>query len=177
MQCKSVFISMVLLASMLCRASDIPKKVDTQTPQQSQPRAPSLALSPAVIMIKAGPGASSTHPMTMTNLTNTRFRFVLEAFDVVIQGGKRVFVPAGETEGGIARSAIFDPPAIELNPGESAQIKVTLTVPAEHRLLPGEEFDYAVEYPHNLRPGKYRAMMSLEHEGGVQTSNIEFEVR
>jgi hypothetical protein len=263
---------MVLLASMLCRASDIPKKVDTQTPQQSQPRAPSLALSPAVIMIKAGPGASSTHPMTMTNLTNTRFRFVLEAFDVVIRGGKRVFVPAGETEGGIARSAIFDPPAIELNPGESAQIKVTLTVPAEpkvravaaifhgqtalpgkgtlmftgslgalitynlsekiavrvdalavsaqtessnltvsehlenygpepvipkgtlailkdsgeligrvaiqpHRLLPGEEFDYAVEYPHNLRPGKYRAMVSLEHEGGVQTSNIEFEVR
>jgi len=272
MQCKCVFIAMVLLVSVLCRASDVPKKLDTRAPQQPQPPAPSLALSPAVIMVKAQPGASSTHPLTMTNLTGTRFRFVLEAFDVVIQGGKRVFVPAGETEGGIARSAIFDPPAIELNPGESAQVKITLTVPAEpkvravaaifhgqtalpgkgtlmftgslgalitynlsekiavrvdapaisaqtessnltvsehlendgpepvipkgtlailknsgelvgrvaiqpHRLLPGEEFDYAVEYPHNLRPGKYRAMVSLEHEGGVQTSNIEFEVR
>src|SRR5258708_19792747 len=131
MQPKLMLISTALFASVLCCASDIPKKPDNQTTPQLKPVNPSLALSPAVIMVKAQPGASSTHPMTMTNLTNTRFRFVLEAFDVVIRGGKRVFVPAGETEGGIARSAIFDPPAIELNPGESAQIKVTLTLPPE----------------------------------------------
>lgn len=209
--------------------------------------------------------------MTITNLTTTRFRFVLEAFDVVIRDGQRVFVPAGETDGGIARSAVFDPAAIELNPGQAAEVRVTLTVPPEprvravaaifhgqtalaskgtmmftgslgtlitynlseniairgaglaispqtvnsnlavseqlennggepliangtlailknsgeligrvaipdHRLLPGEKFDCTVEYPHNLRPGKYRALVSLEYQGGVRTSNIEFEV-
>jgi hypothetical protein len=45
-----------------------------------------------------------------------------------------------------------------------------------HRLLPGETFDCAAEYPHNLSPGRYRAMMSLEYEGGVQTRSVEFEV-
>ncbi|HEY6250374.1 MAG TPA: hypothetical protein VI685_10470, partial [Candidatus Angelobacter sp.] len=45
-----------------------------------------------------------------------------------------------------------------------------------HRLLPGEEYNCAAEYPHNLQPGKYRAMVSIQHEGGVQTGTIEFQV-
>ena len=45
-----------------------------------------------------------------------------------------------------------------------------------HRLLPGETFDCAAEYLHTLSPGSYRAMMSLEYEGGVQTRSVEFEV-
>jgi hypothetical protein len=270
-QFKFMFIFTALLASILCCASDIPKQQNNQATPQSKPSNPSLALSPGVIMVNAQPGASSSHPMTMTNLTPVRFKFVLEAFDVVIRDGKRAFVPAGETEGGIARSAVFDPPVIELNPGDSAQVKVTLTIPSEpkvravvaifhgqtafsgkgtmmvtgslgtlitynlskqievhaaaptiipqtensnltvsqelendgsepvvpkgtlailrssgelvgrvviepRRLLPGEKFDCAVEYPHNLQPGKYRAMVSLEHEGGVQTSSTEFQV-
>ena len=251
-------ISMVFLTGVFCSAAQ-------------QQAGPSLALSPGVIQVKAQPGVSSSHVMTMTNLTGTRFRFVLEAFDVVTREGKRVFIAAGETEGGIARSAVFDPPAIELNPGEAGNVKVTLTIPADpkvravvaifhgqtalpgngglmvtgslgtlitynlsarmdiragaptvspqtenanlmvseqlendgqepaipkgtlavlkssgeligrvpiqpHRLLPGEKFNCEVEYPHSLRSGKYRAMMSIQHEGGVQTSSIEFQV-
>jgi hypothetical protein len=45
-----------------------------------------------------------------------------------------------------------------------------------HRLLPGEAFDCEVEYPHSLRPGQYRAMLSIQHEGGVQTSSAQFEI-
>src|SRR5262249_31476965 len=90
-----------------------------------------LALSPGVISVKAGPGTSSAHPLTMTNLTFKPVTFVMKAFDVVIRDGKRVFVPAGETEGGIARSATFEPSSVSLNPGESGQVKVTLTVPPE----------------------------------------------
>ena len=246
----------------------------SQTPEPqaiSTAAAPRLALSPGVISVTSQPGVSSTHPLTMTNLTPKKVTFVLRAFDVVIRDGKRVFVPAGEAEGGIARSAIFEPPAIELNPGESAQVRVTLTVPGEptvravvamfqgqtalpgngsvmvtgslgtlitynlsdsvavrmgepiinpqsdssnlivsgsvdndgrepvvvhgtlailrssgqligrvaiasHRLLPGETFDCAAEYPHNLSSGSYRAMMSLEYAGGVQTRGVAFEV-
>lgn len=264
MQHKLTFF-VLCLAAVLSVAEDISKNPG------KQPSSPSLALSPAVIMVKTQPGASSTHAMTMTNLTNIRFKFVLEAFDVVVRDGKRVFVPAGETEGGIARSAVFDPPDIELDAGEAKEVKVTLTLPAEpkvraivaifhgqtavpgrgtlmvtgslgtlitynlspkievragapvispqtenanltiseqlqnegsepaiprgtlailrssgelvgrvaiqpHRLLPGEEYNCAAEYPHNLQPGKYRAMVSIQHEGGVQTGSIEFQV-
>jgi hypothetical protein len=271
MQRKLILVCAALGASILSRGADIERKLDKQPQVYLQPIAPSLALSPAVIMLKAQPGVSSTHPLTMTNLTHNKFKFVLEAFDVVIRDGKRAFVPAGETDGGIARSAIFDPATVELKAGESARVKITLTVPPEpkvravvamfhgqtalqgkgtlmftgslgalitynlpgkiemraatpavnpqsdslnltvseqvantgqepvipkgtlailktsgeligrvtiepHRLLPGEEFQYAVEYPRTLRPGKYRAMVSLEHEGGVETSNIEFQV-
>jgi hypothetical protein len=229
-----------------------------------------LALSPGVILVKSQPGVSSTHPLTMTNLTPTRILFGLKALDVVVHDGKRVFVPAGEADGGIARSAIFEPATLALNPGESGQVKVTLTVPPEpkvravvalfvaqtpirdqgvtvtgslgtlitynlsdrvavrigltsvspqtegstllvseplensgsepvvthgtlailrasgelvgrvaiepHRLLPGEKFDCEAEYTHSLAAGSYRAMMSLEHEGGVQTRSVEFRV-
>lgn len=217
------------------------------------------------------PGVSSSHVLSMSNLTGSRLGFVLEAYDIVVRDGKRVFVRAGETEGGIARSAVFTPPTIELSPGEIGQVRVTLTIPADprvravaaifrgqtaiqggggvmmigslgtlitynlsaqvkvragaptitpqtdktnlvvseqlendgqepaipkgtlailkssgeligrvviqpHRLLPGEKFKCEVEYPHSLRPGKYRAMMSIQQEGGVQSSGLEFEV-
>jgi hypothetical protein len=263
-------IPMLCLTGAFCSASDTASRGGDQDAPQ-QPTAPSLALSPGVIQVNAQPGASSAHVMTMTNLTGAKFKFVLEAFDVVIREGKRVFIPAGETEGGIARSAVFDPPAIELNPGEAGKVKVTLTIPADpkvravvaifhgqtplpgrgtlmftgslgtlitynlsaridiragapaispqtdnanlmvsqqlendgqepailkgtlavlkssgeligrvpiepHRLLPGEKFNCEVEYPHSLRPGRYRAMMSIQHEGGVQTRSIEFQI-
>jgi hypothetical protein len=266
MKTRILCIATLLMASICSQAADAPKKSE-----QAQPLAGTLALSPGAIDVKAPPGASNTQVMTMTNLTSTRFRFVLEALDVVTREGKRVFVPPGETDGGIARSAIFVPPAIELNPGETGQVKVTLTIPADpkvravvaifhgqtalpekgtlmvtgslgmlityhlsakidiranapivspqtdnanlkvsqqmendgqepaipkgtlailkssgeligrvaiqpHRLLPGERFNCEVEYPHSLRSGKYRAMMSIQHEGGVQTSNIEFQI-
>ena len=57
----------------------------------------------------------------------------------------------------------------------SGELVGRVTIPA-HRLLPGEKFDCAVEYPHTLRSGKYRAMMSIQHEGGVQSSGLEFQV-
>lgn len=272
---RALYISTIVLIAVFCRAADVAKKPGDTTapvPDQSRPAsAPSLALSPGVVEVKAQPGASTTHVLTMSNLTGTRFRFVMEALDVVVRDGKRVFVPAGETAGGIARSAVFDPPALELDPGESGHVTATLTIPADpkvravvaifrgqtplhsqgavmftgslgalitynlspdvkvkagtptitpqtdstnlvvseqlendglepaipkgtlailkssgelvgrvtirpHRLLPGEKFDCAVEYPHTLRSGKYRAMMSIQHEGGVQSSGLEFQV-
>lgn len=106
-----------------------PQEFDKGVAAHTQRLAGSLALSPAVIVIKTKPGVSSTQTLTITNLLNRKCGFVMEAFDVVVEDGKRVFVPAGETPGGIARSAIFDPPRLEVNPEESARVKVTLTVP------------------------------------------------
>src|SRR5713101_6260657 len=161
----------LLLSGILCRASDFPPKPDQQSSPAPQAQAPSLALSPAVIMVKASPSASSAHVLTITNLTNTRFRFVLEAFDVVIRDGKRVFVPAGETEGGIARSAVFDPPAIELNPGDSAQVKVTLTIPSE----PKVRAVVAIFHGQTTLPGK-GTMMVTGSLGTLITYNLSAKI-
>jgi hypothetical protein len=256
-------VALAILCAQLCGAADA-KGPATKL------ASPSLALSPAVIAVKSQSGLSSTHALTLTNLTPSKFDFSLEAFDVLVQDGKRVFVPGGETDGGIARSAVFDPKTLELNPGESGSVKVTLTVPRDpkvravvavfrgqtalhagavtftgslgalitfslsdqvslhaaapainpqtensnltieqelrndgaepvipkgtlailrasgelvarvpvepHRLLPGEKFNCLIEYPHTLRPGKYRGLVSFAYEGGVQTSNIDFQV-
>ena len=45
------------------------------------------------------------------------------------------------------------------------------------RLLPGEVLQFKTEYPSTLQAGKYRALISLEHEGGVLTTASEFEIR
>jgi hypothetical protein len=236
------------------------------------PTQPAIALSPAVIMVKAQANASSTHVLTISNMTRANYRFYLEAYDVVIAGGRRTFIPAGETPDGIARSAIFDPPALDLPPGISADVKITLTIPPapsvravaavfhgqtavpgrdglmvtgslgalitynlsdelsfdiaaptvalqteasnltvttevsntghepaipkgsmailssvgklvgrvpieSHRLLPGEHFNFAVEYPHALKGGDYRAMLAFEaDDGNVHTTNVAFAV-
>jgi hypothetical protein len=151
MQRKVLCISTLLLASIFSSAADAPKK-----PEQAQPTTGTLALSPGAIEVKTQPGLSNTQVMTMTNLTGTRFRFVLEALDVVTRDGKRVFVPSGETEGGIARSAVFDPPAIALNPGEAGQVKVTLTIPPE----PKVRAVVAIFHSQNELPGKGTLMVT-----------------
>jgi hypothetical protein len=58
----------------------------------------------------------------------------LEVYDVVVRDGKRVFVPAGETEGGIARSAVCNPKTLELSPGQSGTVTVTLTIPPDPKV-------------------------------------------
>jgi len=234
--------------------------------------APSLTLSPGVLMITAKPGQSTTQKLTISNLTPSELGFELEAMDVAVHDGKRVFVRAGELPGSIARTAVFSPQVIAVQPGASATVNVTLTVPensatramvavfrgttvmhghgavgmtaslgalltfnlSDHiqlessgihfdgtspgdslaisewvsntgsepaiakgviailnstgnlvgkipvegkRLLPGERLEFKTEYPSTLRQGKYRAVISLEHEGGVLTTASAFDIQ
>ncbi|HEX4488918.1 MAG TPA: hypothetical protein VH088_21770 [Terriglobales bacterium] len=89
----------------------------------------SITLTPAVIMLEARQGQSATQTLTVDNRTNGRFAFEMEALDVTIRDGKRTFVQAGELPGGIARTAVFTPRVIDLQPGESTSVQVTVTVP------------------------------------------------
>jgi len=91
--------------------------------------APSLTISPGVIMVQAQPGQSTTQDISISNLTPVEFRFDLEAMDVAVRDGKRVFVPAGEMPGSIARTAVFSPPSVVVQPGSSATVQVTVTIP------------------------------------------------
>lgn len=239
-------------------------------PSEAAP-APSLTISPGVIMVQAQPGQGTTQEVSISNLTPVEFTFNLEAMDVAVRDGKRVFVPAGEMPGSIARTAVFSPPSVTVPPGGLATVQVTVTIPenpamraivavfrsttkvrasngfamtaslgalitftlsktlqiegsALHfdgtsqgnnlvvselvtntgnepvipngvvailnssgklvgkatveamRLLPGERLEFKAEYPSALQSGKYRALMTLEHDGAVLTTSSEFEI-
>jgi hypothetical protein len=235
-------------------------------------QAPSLTISPGVIMVQAQPGQSTTQDVSISNLTPVEFRFDLEAMDVAVRDGKRVFVRAGEMPGSIARTAIFSPASLILEPGGSATVHVTVTIPENPatraivavfrsntkvqarngfamtaslgalmtftlsktsqiessglhfdgvaqgddlvvsewvtntgtepvvsqgvvailnstgklvgkvpveamRLLPGERLQFKAEYSSALKSGKYRALMTLEHDGTVLTTPSDFTIQ
>ncbi|MFY9559840.1 MAG: hypothetical protein WAQ52_06375 [Terriglobales bacterium] len=261
----------LVFSSLGLRAGDSAsaKRARAQATAATIPHAPSISLSPAVIMLQAKPGQSTTQTLTVSNQTAGQFAFELDALDVVVRDGKRVFVPAGETVDGIARTAVFSPRTLLLGPGEHGMVRVTVTVPdrpvvraivalfqgksvvainqgvgmtgslgalitftlskqfrvdslplgmmnatasenlsltetlinsgsepvipkgtlaivgssgaligkvpiAAQRLLPGEQLDFTATYPAPLKPGKYRALISLKHEGGLLTRSLDF---
>jgi hypothetical protein len=88
-----------------------------------------ITLTPAVVMLEARSGQTATQTFTVDNHTPGRFSFELAALDVVVRNGTRTFVDAGETSGGIAQTAVFTPRFISLEPGQSASVLMTVTVP------------------------------------------------
>lgn len=95
---------------------------------------PSISLSPAVIMARGAYGQGLTQTLSLTNNTGVEFDFALQAEDVIIQDGKRVFVPAGETPNSIAASAVFSQKEIIVKPYTSASVDVRLTLPKETKI-------------------------------------------
>src|SRR5579862_9371719 len=91
----------------------------------------SIALSPAIIMVRCRPGQSTTQTLTIINHTPATASFQLATEDVVVREGRRLFVPAGQTPNGIALSAVATPASVTVKPGESTSVTVTLTLPLE----------------------------------------------
>lgn len=89
----------------------------------------SLSVSPAVIMLRGEPGQSTTQRMLLTNGTSRPFSFELIAEDVVVRDGKRLLVPAGETAGSIAATAVFSQRSVTVPAGDSVSVNVTVTIP------------------------------------------------
>ncbi len=98
--------------------------------ENDAPRA-SLALSPAVIMVRCNPGQSTTQTLTIMNHTADELRFNLVTEDVVVRDGKRSFSPAGQIPNGIAASSVATPSSVVVAAGEEASVQVTLTLPPE----------------------------------------------
>jgi hypothetical protein len=92
--------------------------------------APTLSLSPAVVPLKGRPGQSTRQTLSLTNGAAQTLAFDLEARDVVVRDGRRVFLEAGETRGSIAATAVFSTRRVKVAPGQTARVDVTLTMPA-----------------------------------------------
>jgi hypothetical protein len=95
--------------------------------------AQSLTLSPAVVPLGGRPGQSTTQRLTLHNGTAYKLSFALVARDVLVRGGKRVFVDAGDVAGSIAATAVFSRQGLTVGPGQEGSVSVTLTLPARSR--------------------------------------------
>lgn len=89
-----------------------------------------LTLAPAVVMLRGEHGQSTTQTLTLTNGTSRPFSFDLVAQDVVARDGVRTFAEAGSIPGSIAATAVFSPRHVDVPPGQSAAVTLTVTLPA-----------------------------------------------
>jgi hypothetical protein len=112
-------------------ACTIPLETFAQKSDSAADNSPAIALTPAVIMVKAKPGQTFSQDLTLWNNTIDELKFQLQAEDIVVRDGKRVFVPAGELEGGIAHYAVFTDTDVMVLPGASFTTRVTVTIPAQ----------------------------------------------
>lgn len=88
-----------------------------------------LTLSPAVVPLSGRLGQSAAQSLTLRNDTELPLAFVLEAKDVVVRDGRRVFVDAGELPDGIAATAVFSVGELTVGPGESRSVQLVVTLP------------------------------------------------
>jgi hypothetical protein len=89
----------------------------------------SIALSPAIIMVRCKPGQSTTQTLTIVNHTANEVRFNLATEDVVVRDGKRSFSPAGQIANGIAATSVASPASVAVKAGQEASVQVTFTLP------------------------------------------------
>jgi hypothetical protein len=89
-----------------------------------------LSLSPAVVMLRGDHGQSTTQTLRLMNGTSRTFSFDLVAEDVTTRDGQRTFVAAGMLPGSIAATAIFSQSHVDVAPGETAIVNITVTLPA-----------------------------------------------
>lgn len=92
-----------------------------------------IVLTPAVVPLSGGYGQGVTHVLTLRNEFDQPLDFVMEARDVVVRDGSRVFVEAGQLPDSAAASAVFSPRTVRVGPRSSASVSVTITLPPAMR--------------------------------------------
>lgn len=121
---------LLAFAALFCAASLFAQAPAPAKTVMARPAAPTVSLSPAVVQAKGQPGQTLTETLTLSNQTEGEFPFDMVAQDVVVRGGKRVFVAAGQAPDSIAQTAVFTPPNGVVKPFGTASVTVRLTVPA-----------------------------------------------
>jgi hypothetical protein len=91
--------------------------------------AQSITLSPAVVPLAGSFGQSVTSALTLRNDSDLALEFVMEAQDVVVRDGERVFIEAGALADSVAASAVFVPRQVRVEARSSASVTVTMTLP------------------------------------------------
>src|SRR5258708_13726777 len=83
------------LCGALCSVADA-QTTAAHANSEAEGPAPSLGLSPAIIMVRCRPGQSTTQTLTIINRTPEEASFQLATEDVVVPDGRRSFSPPGQ---------------------------------------------------------------------------------
>lgn len=87
-------------------------------------------VAPVLISFDANPGEIQNRILTVRNHSNERQKFVLNLSDYIInEKGAKQGVEAGSTSRTMADWLTINPAFIELNPNESAEVQLILSVP------------------------------------------------
>jgi hypothetical protein len=121
------FKSRLSVIAALCSIAGAQAPVERASDERGVPA--SIALSPAIIMVRCKPGQSTTQTLTIVNRTADEVRFSLETQDVIVSEGKRSFSPAGRIANGIASTSVASPASLVVKAGEEASVQVTFTLP------------------------------------------------
>ena len=134
-----LLMTAVLTAQTPQAAGD--QKSSTENPPATLPGSsdqssvqPSISLSPAVITARGSNGQGLTQTLSLNNNTSAEFVFEMEAQDVIVRDGKRVFVAAGEQPGSIAATAVFSQKQVVIKPHMVGTVEVRLTIPQETKI-------------------------------------------
>ena len=89
----------------------------------------SMSVSPSEVMLRGNVGQTTTQTLSFTNKTSRALAFEMMAQDAVVHDGVRSYVEAGTIPASIAATAVFSPRVFTATPGQSVDIKVTVTIP------------------------------------------------
>ena len=89
-------------------------------------------VAPVIINFNANPGEIQQKKVTVRNHSNTKetYNFVLGDYDID-ENGKKERVPAGKSNRSCSNWLAINPSFIELNPNESKEVNVIITVPSD----------------------------------------------
>jgi hypothetical protein len=89
----------------------------------------SMSVSPSEVMLRGKVRQTTTQTLSFTNKTSRALSFEMMALDAVVNEGVRSYVEAGTIPASIAATAVFSPKIFTAAPGQSVDIKVTVTIP------------------------------------------------
>jgi hypothetical protein len=75
-----------------------------------------ITLSPATMSLKGPAGQATTQNFRVLNLTDSVYEFSVDISDVLVEDGKRVFIPADQSPLSLASLVITSLPSFELKP-------------------------------------------------------------
>jgi len=90
-------------------------------------------VAPVLVSFNAEPGSIQSTKLSIKNYANVKQRFDLNLSDYIIdEQGNKSSLAAGKSEHSLASWLSINPSFIELNPNESKEIELIITVPKGH---------------------------------------------
>ncbi len=126
-----LFLSCSLVAQVdSVQSNDVSQDTISNAPSDELPQATGVSVSPAHIHFSIEPGERDVRYVTIKNATDKTNKFTVKFNDFDMNGkGKTPFIEAGEGDHSLSRWISVSPTFMELAPGESQKIMLTLDIP------------------------------------------------